>query len=110
MIAAIQLRGMVRMPGKVKDTLKMLNMGKKHSCVVLESSPVNDGMLEKCKDFIAYGKIGDDTAKKLKALAKGKTVHLHPPRGGFKSIKRAFPKGDLGPRDDMEKLIARMLP
>ena len=110
MIAAIQIRGPVRMPGEIKETLKLLNMGRKQSCTLLEENPTNDGMLNKCKDFIAYGPITDATKDMLKQKTKGKTAHLHPPRGGFKSTKLAYPKGDLGRREDMDKLIRRMAP
>lgn len=34
---------------------------------------------------------------------------LRPPRKGIKNIKRAWPLGDLGRRDDMDMLIKRMV-
>ncbi len=34
---------------------------------------------------------------------------LHPPRKGYKDIKRAYPRGDLGKRDDMNSLLRRMM-
>jgi len=34
---------------------------------------------------------------------------LHPPRSGYKDIKRVYPMGDLGKRDDMDMFIKRMM-
>jgi large subunit ribosomal protein L30 len=113
MIVAVQLRGQIGARQPVKDTLKMLNLGKKHAAIVIEDNPVNKGMLRKAADFITYGEVSDETAKKIKDLYTGtKSAHLHPPRGGFKSIKRPFTmNGDLGNRgEEMEKLVTRMFP
>ena len=113
MIAAVQIRGQIGARQPVKDTLRMLHLAKKHAAVVLEDTPVNRGMLQKVADFITYGEVSDETAKKLQSLYTGtKSAHLHPPRGGYKSIKRPFTKnGDLGYRgEEMEKLVTRMFP
>lgn len=34
---------------------------------------------------------------------------LHAPRGGYKDIKRSYPTGDLGKRDDINELLKRMM-
>ncbi len=34
---------------------------------------------------------------------------LHPPRKGYKNIKKSYPMGDLGKRNDMDILIKRMM-
>ena len=92
----------------------MLRLTRKNAAVVVEDTPANRGMLTKCKDFITYGVVSEATAKKVKDIYKGDdAAHLHPPRGGFKSVKRSFAsnKGDLGDRADaMNQLIERMLP
>jgi len=111
MIAAILIRGKIDSRQTVKDTLTMLNLDRKHACVLLEDTPVIMGMLNKCKDFITYGEVSADTQKKLEAIFQGKVARLHPPRGGLKSIKRSTTNGgDLGPRQNMDSLIERMLP
>ncbi len=111
MIAAVQIRGGIGARQSVKDTLRMLGLGRVNSCALFEESPANQGMLFKCKDFIAYGPISEETAKKVQKLMSGKTARLHPARGGLKSVKRAYGDGgDLGSRDDMDKLVGRMLP
>lgn len=113
MIAAVQIRGHIGARQGVKDTLKMLHLAKKHAAIVLEDNPVNRGMLQKVESFITYGEVSDEMAEKIKKLYTGtKSAHLHPPRGGYKSIKRSFKqKGDLGYRgEEMEKLVERMFP
>lgn len=112
MIIAIQIRGKIRAVGDVKDTLQHLNLGKKHSCVVVEDNPVNRGMLEKAHSLITYGEGNKETIDTLKKLMTHKTAHLHPPRGGYKSTKKSFTnKGDLGNRGEaINDLVKRMLP
>ena len=34
---------------------------------------------------------------------------LHPPRKGYKTIKRPAPEGDLGKREDIDSLIKKMM-
>ncbi len=53
------------MPGEFKDTLKMLRLTRKNTCVVIEDNPTYLGMLIKLKDFITWGKIDNDTFKML---------------------------------------------
>ena len=113
MIAVIQLRGTIGARQPVKDTLTMLNLGKKHACVLIEENPNNMGMLKRAKDFITWGPASAETEASLrKLMGSGKTAHLHPARGGMRSIKKAYTdKGDLGPRGDaINDLIKRMLP
>lgn len=113
MIIAIKIRSSIGARQPVKDTLKMLNLSRKHSTVVLEDTPVNRGMLKKAKDFIAYGTVSEELAKQIQDFYKGdKAAHLHPPRGGYKSVKSAFAQGgDLGDRgEEMSALVKRMIP
>ncbi len=113
MIAAIRIRSSIGARKPVKDTLRMLGLTRKNACVVVEDTPQMRGMLRKCTDFITYGDVSDELAKQLKELYKGDdAAHLHPARGGLKSVKRPFTRnGDLGDRgEEMEKLIKRMLP
>ena len=78
--------------------------------------PEELGMIEKVKDFIAFGEINNETYKKL-VEARGKysksKIHfrLHPPRGGIDAKKHfGVGKGVLGNHGkDMNKLLERML-
>ena len=136
MIAVIRIRGQVNIEKQVEETLYRLRLRKKYACVLLKKE---DGMLEKVRNFVAYGEIDEKTLKELvekrakvkeqknkkidaekvaKELVAGKSLEelklkpffsLHPPRGGIKS-KVHFPKGVLGNnKEKINELIRRML-
>ncbi len=113
-VAVIQIRGTVGVMSGIKDTLTMLNLRKKHNCVVLKGDPVVMGMLAKVKDYATWGNIDAETEKLLEKKRKtGKTYLLSPPVGGFErgGIKKSFAQGGvLGNRKDkMNDLIKRMV-
>lgn len=114
-LAAIQVRGLIGAKQKVKDTMKMLNLQKKHSLVIIDDNKVNRGMLKKCTDYITFGEVDSETIKKVKKERdKGKKYfNLHPPRGGFnpRGIKKHFNQnGALGYRGEAIKdLIMKMV-
>ena len=71
-------------------------------------------MINKVRDFVAFGEIDNETHKKL--LEKRKTkienfFRLHPPRGGIESKKHfGVGKGVLGDnKNKINELIGRML-
>jgi large subunit ribosomal protein L30 len=116
LVAAVLVRGMIGASSEVKDTLAMLNLQFKNSCVVVEGTPVNKGMLKRCKDYLTYGEITPETFAELKKARekKGKKHYaLHPPRGGFerKGTKKSYAeKGSLGYRGEkINDLIRKML-
>ncbi len=59
----------------------------------------------------------DDLKKAASEIFSGKKVsefgdpvfRLRPPSRGYRNIKLAYPRGDLGKRDDMSALLRRML-
>jgi len=138
MIAVIRIHGMVKMKKKIEETLYRLRLRRKYSCVIINPTKENLGMIKKVKDFVAYGEIDEKTLEKLiekrgkplnkdkkidakkiaEEIIKGKTLwavdlkpffRLHPARGGIKS-KVHFPKGVLGNHGkEINKLILRML-
>ena len=138
MIAIIRISGQVGLKKEIKETLNRLRLRKKYVCVVLNESKENLGMLRKLRDFVASGKINDETfikliekrgqkkdkTKKIDAkkivddLKKGKKYQelnlkpffrLHPPRKGIET-KKHFPKGVLGDhKEKINELIERML-
>jgi hypothetical protein len=93
-----------------------MNLNKKYSCVVFKDlKKSEEGMINKLRNFIAYGKISEEMYEKL-VEARGqkgtKFFTLHPPRKGIDSKKHfgVSSKGVLG--DNKEKindLIERML-
>jgi len=46
--------------------------------------------------------------KKVREYANP-VFRLHPPRKGYKNLKRTYPVGDLGKRDDMDILLKKMM-
>jgi large subunit ribosomal protein L30 len=120
-LALILVRGFIRMRKSIMDTLFALRLRKKHVCVVVDDNPVNRAAAAKCKDYIAYGEITEETYKLLvekrgKKDSDGKLkkfFSLSPPRGGFerKGIKTPFTSGGaLGYRGiKMNELIRRMI-
>lgn len=107
MLAAIRLRGHIYRSRPQEDTLSMLGLKKVHTVVVLPESQVIKGMLKSAADFIAWGEL----SKELEQSIGGKKIHhMKPPKKGYKSLKRHFPKGDLGYRGAaINDLIKRMM-
>ncbi len=129
-LAAIRLRGLINVNGKVESTLQMLRLFKTNYCAVLPNNPVYVGMLKKAKDYITWGEIDDETFKTLvekrgeefkglEADSSGKIKYndfilvsnkkikkyfrLNAPRKGLgrKGIKHSFKQGGaLGYRGD----------
>ncbi len=88
-IAVIRIRGMTGIRGDISDTLDLLNLSSKFSCVVLESKPEFLGMVKKVKDFVTWGEIDSVVEKELnskRGVEGKKTFRLAPPVGGFEGF------------------------
>lgn len=119
MIAVIRIKGKIGLSKDVNETFNRLRLRKKYSCVVLKGSAEELGMIEKLKNFIAYGEISEEVNKELvkKRGKKGKDgklkpfFRLHPPIKGIESKKHfGVGKGVLGNNGDkINELIIRML-
>lgn len=139
MIAVIRITGDVGLKAPIRETLSRLNLPKKYSCVVLKEDKVNLGMINKVRDFVAFGEIKSEILEKLiekraKLIGKAKKIDvkdimkkigsenhkdleikpffsLHPPRGGIDAKKHfGVDKGVLGNnKEGINKLIERML-
>jgi len=120
MIIAIRIRGDVGLNAPVRETLNRLRLRRKYSCIVLEKPTKEQiGMIQKMKDFVAFGEIDEATYKKL-VEARGQKdkdgnlkpfFRLHPPRGGIDAKKHfGVYKGVLGNHGkEINKLLERML-
>jgi large subunit ribosomal protein L30 len=138
MICVIRIHGRVKLKKEIVETLNRLRLGRKYSCIVLNPTKEKLGMINKLKNFIAFGEINKETFEKLiesrgqridkkkkidskkiiEELEKGKSYEelnlkpffrLHPPRKGIKS-KIHFPKGVLGDnKEKINELVKRML-
>jgi len=77
-IAIIRVRGDLKKSQEVRDTLQMLKLYKKNSCVVVKNTDGYVGMLKKVKDVVTWGEIDKETFKLLLTkrgkLAAGKFV------------------------------------
>lgn len=132
MICVIRIHGMVGLKKKTAETLNRLRLRRKYSCVVLNPTEEQMGMIKKLRDFVAFGEINKSTLEKLivkrgkltdkskkieaKKIAEGlmnKKSHwaldlkpffrLHPPRKGIDSKKHfGVGKGVLG--DNKKKI------
>jgi ribosomal protein L30/L7E len=106
MLCAIRLRGSIKVRKDIKDTMDILGLKKVNTLVVLDDIPIVTGMIKKVENFVTWGNISDET---MKNIGNQKIVRLKCPKGGLKSVKMRYPKGDLGYRgDSMNKLIERM--
>ncbi|MDP2628613.1 MAG: uL30 family ribosomal protein [Nanoarchaeota archaeon] len=115
-IAVIRIAGQVGIRKDIAETFDRLRLRRKYSCVVLEETKENLGMIKKVKDFVAFGEIDDSTYKELTEKRKTKIKNffrLHPPRGGIDSKKHFGEKrgkGVLGNnKEKINDLIRRML-
>jgi len=57
MYAVVRLRGQVNVRYTIEDTMKMLRLHKVNHCVFVPENPHYKGMVQKVKDYVAYGKI-----------------------------------------------------
>ena len=115
MKVVIRIKGLVGLNEDVKETLYRLRLRKKYSCVVLDNPTKEQlGMIEKVRNFVAYGEIDDATYKELVEKRKTKIKNffrLHPARGGMETKKHfGVGKGVLGNHGDkINELVRRML-
>jgi large subunit ribosomal protein L30 len=120
-LALVLVRGLVRIRTETVATLYTLGLRQSHACVVIDDAPSNRASASKCKDYVAYGEINEETHRLLvekrgRKDRDGKLKKyflLHPPRGGFerKGIKTPFSTGGaLGYRGaKINDLIKKML-
>lgn len=104
-LAIVQIRGSIGAVKAAKNALDTLNLDKQHRCVITEDTEDVRGMLGQVKDYVTWGMVSEDTVDEF-----GEGVHsLHPPEGGFASVKEPVNEGgSLGERDDMDALLGRM--
>ena len=114
MIAVIRIHGRVGLKKEIEETLLRLRLKTKYSCAVIEPTKEKIGMIEKVRDFVAYGELKKETYEKLVEKRGKKSrnfFRLHPPRKGIDSKKHfGVDKGVLGNnKEKINELIERML-
>ena len=65
MFAIIRLRGEVNLRPEIKSTLEMLRMHRVNHCIVVPEDEHFRGMIQKVKDYVAWGKIDDQSLAML---------------------------------------------
>ncbi len=80
----VRIRGTVHVNGKISDTMEMLRLNRPNHAVVIPRTDSYIGMVNKVKDYVAYGDIDAETLSAL-IKARGKLM-------GDKPIDDAFVK------------------
>lgn len=138
-LAVVRIRGVIAISGENRDALRMLRLTAANHCTILPDNRQSRGMIKRATNFVTWGEIAPATLERLvekrgrlpgdkridpkqakeiaQRIAKGETdnkikriFRLSPPKKGFRSIRIAFPKGDLGYRGDkINELLERMI-
>ncbi len=130
-IAAIRVRGRVNVRHNIAETLNRLRLKRVNNCVLIKMDDSYYGMIKECSNYITYGEVNEQVLGKLvnsagikadpkeilegkydmKELRKSLPIRLHPPRKGYRSIKRNVKQGGalgyMGP--GINGLIQRMV-
>ena len=64
-LAVIRVRGKVNVNYNIAYTMKLLRLNRVNHCVVIPDTSYYRGMLQKAKDYITWGNIGEDVIKEL---------------------------------------------
>ncbi len=65
MYAAVRLRGGVKTRQDIRDTLCMMHLDRINHCVILPETSNYHGMIQKAKDYIAWGIINSETLAQM---------------------------------------------
>ena len=65
MYVAVRLRSTVNTRPEIKDTLRMLRLNRVNHCVVIKENPHTKGMIQKVKDYVAWGTIMPEALTQL---------------------------------------------
>ncbi|HME52052.1 MAG TPA: 50S ribosomal protein L30 [Candidatus Lokiarchaeia archaeon] len=65
LLVAIRIRGDAKKPHWMKKTMELLRLHRKYHAVLLRATPDVNGMLNKVKDFIAYGIVSKELLVQL---------------------------------------------
>lgn len=103
-IAVVRLRGGIKMNRETKDTLKMMGLSRVNTLSILPNKKEVLEMVRKVDSFITWGELSHEHH------FKSNIIRMKPAKGGLKSIKEKYPRGDLGYRGEkINDLIKRMI-
>ena len=130
LLAVVRVRGTVGVRKDIAETLKRLRLNKVNNCIIMKPDESYIGMLNSCVNYVTYGEIEEQTLESLlkkngidsdyksimekgidKEMRSKFPFRLHPPRKGYKSVKRSVKNGGslgyMGP--EINSLIKRMV-
>ncbi|MFQ5892400.1 MAG: 50S ribosomal protein L30 [Candidatus Methanofastidiosia archaeon] len=64
-IVVVRVRGTPKVPREIRETLKMLRLTKPNHTVIVDDRETYMGMLGKVKDFVTFGELNSEIAKRL---------------------------------------------
>jgi large subunit ribosomal protein L30 len=114
MLAVIKLRGEVSVRPEIKHTLMLLRLHKVNHCVAVDDNAYYKGMIEKAKDYVAWGEISEDMLevllKKRGRLEGGKQlteeyIQQKTPFGSIKELAHTLYEGKVKMKDLKEYRI-----
>ena len=114
MEAIIKLRGSVGIRPEIKHTLRLLRLHRVNHCVVVEENAYYKGMINKVKDYVAWGEISEDMVESLLKnrgrLEGGRRLteeylREKTPFDSFKKLAHVLYAGEVGLKDLMEYKI-----
>ncbi len=125
-LIVIRITGQIDLPSKIKETLFRMRVRRKYAAVLMEDNELNRKLLNKARNFVAYGTISPEMLKELikkrgLPIDKSKPLtpenmkpffRLHPPVGGIDAKKHfgVTSKAVLGDhKEKIDELVRRML-
>lgn len=72
-IAVVRIRGANKLRSDVEETMRMMRLHNKNSCVVIDNTESYVGMIIKAKDYITWGEI-DEATFRILLEKRGKIV------------------------------------
>lgn len=71
--AVVRIRGTVGVRDDLQGAMENMKLKRKHNCVLVKDDETGRGMLQKVKDFTAFGDVDEATMKKL-IVSRGETL------------------------------------
>lgn len=63
--AVVRVRSSINVKKPIKDTMKMLKLGRVNHCVLIPKNKYYDGMIRKAKDYITWGEVDNNTLTEM---------------------------------------------
>ena len=70
-VAVIRIKGKIGLRKEIKDTLNMLRLFNKHTCIVIDNTAAFTGMIKRVKDYVTWGELDQETFASL-LIKRGK--------------------------------------